>query len=317
MSIINNLKIQLDLIKSIPGVENVILTQRDGNPIISSGVWLSKEEIFHVSAATSAIYNVGLSLHGKWLKYLVIEGPKAKIMIVPISNKILSLEYFIALTSLSEINLGALFIKTKSALNEINYVLREKKELQLKPPLREFTLQQISDITQQFQAKKGSSSHIHITSSLFNLNSKMYQNCEQVLFQLKNSIPSLIYSSISLNGGFFITSIKSNMNFNLSKEVEMALSYSIFDTSNRYAWLLKKMEISSIFLDCGHYLQIIMSFEDGIFSSFIMKEIQRIGLIRLILPKYNSLIKEIFKKLPNYPNKGKIPNEMEVTALIR
>ena len=63
ISLINEVKKNLDIIRATKGVENVVLTQRDGNPIHHSGIWLSKEELFSISAATSAIYNCGLSLH--------------------------------------------------------------------------------------------------------------------------------------------------------------------------------------------------------------------------------------------------------------
>ena len=67
----------LDQIRRIPGVENTVLTQRDGNPINSAGVWLSQDEVFNVSASLSAIYNSGLELHKTNLKKIIIEGPRA------------------------------------------------------------------------------------------------------------------------------------------------------------------------------------------------------------------------------------------------
>ena len=86
MSLADQVKVYLERIKSVKGVENVVLTQRDGNPIQSAGIWLSKEEIFNISSATSAIYNLGLHLHSKNLKYILIEGNSAKIFIAPLKN---------------------------------------------------------------------------------------------------------------------------------------------------------------------------------------------------------------------------------------
>ncbi len=74
MDLREKIKIHLEQIKQLKGVENAVLTQRDGNPIQSTGVWFSKNEIFNVSSATSAIFNVGIHLHPKDLKYILIEG---------------------------------------------------------------------------------------------------------------------------------------------------------------------------------------------------------------------------------------------------
>ena len=86
MHLQEKIKIHLDQIKQIKGVENAVLTQRDGNPIQSSGVWFSKDEIFNVCSAASAIFNVGIHLHPKDLKYILIEGKKAKILIAPLNS---------------------------------------------------------------------------------------------------------------------------------------------------------------------------------------------------------------------------------------
>jgi hypothetical protein len=71
------------------------------------------------------------------------------------------------------------------------------------------------------------------------------------------------------------------------------MSFSLYDTASRYAWLLKKMNTSSIFLDCNHYFHFIMGFDSGIFSSFVYRNEQKIGFIRLLLPKYLDLLQRI------------------------
>ncbi|MHA1683991.1 MAG: roadblock/LC7 domain-containing protein [Promethearchaeota archaeon] len=293
----------MDSIKSISGVENVVLTQRDGNPITSSGVWLSKNEIFNVSAATSAIYNVGLTLHGEWLKYMIIEGPKAKIMIAPLQSygqneigqkntNISAGEYFIALTTLSHVNLGSMFIKTQNTLKNINNIICKSNE-SFKPPLREFNEKQIGAILEKFNSKDDNEEEIQLMNHSMGLNLDTYRKCEDILWNFQKMVPNLIYSSVAFKGGFILNSIQPSSNFNLTPDNETAMSFSLFDTSSRYAWLLKKMNINSIFLDCNHYMHFIMGFEEGIFSSYIFSNNQRIGFIRLLLPKYLGLIKNI------------------------
>ena len=63
MDLKEKIGLHLDQIKQLKGVENAVLTQRDGNPIQSTGVWFSKDEIFNVCSAASAIFNVGIHLH--------------------------------------------------------------------------------------------------------------------------------------------------------------------------------------------------------------------------------------------------------------
>lgn len=300
---IERIKQQLDAIKSLSGVENVVLTQRDGNPITSSGVWLSKNDIFNVSAATSAIYNVGLALHGQWLKYMVIEGSAAKIMIAPLHNGRAGLEishisrdacaeYFVALTTLASVNLGGLFIKTQASMQSIMASL-QGEGVSFKPPLRDFNEQQIKQIMEKFNAKDDSEDDLLISQFVFGLDFPTFKKCEDILWGFQRSMPDLIYSGISLKGGFIITSIQPSQNFNLTPDVETAMSFSLFDTATRYAWLLKKTTISSILLDCQHYLHFIYGFNGGIFSSYIFKNETKMGLMRLMLPKYLSLIQKI------------------------
>ncbi|MHA1747840.1 MAG: roadblock/LC7 domain-containing protein [Promethearchaeota archaeon] len=302
MDILKQVKAHLDTIKSIRGVENAVLTQRDGNPILSSGVWLSKDEIFNVSAATSAIYNVGLSLHGPWLKYMVIEGPKAKIMIAPISSNNLiknqnelTSEYFIALTTLSKVNLGSVFIKTQSTLTNI-YNLIQSSGLSFKPPLREYNKKQIEQILNNFKKKASVEDEIVVSSLFISLPQSVFERCEEILSNFNKTIPNLIYSSIACRGGYIVTNIQPSDNFNLTPDAECAMSFSLYDTASRYAWLLKKMNINSIFLDCNHYLHFIMGFHSGIFSSYLLKAEQRIGLIRLIVPKFLILIQDLLEQ---------------------
>jgi len=305
MDLIEQIKINLDSIKTINGVENVVLTQRDGNPIASSGVWLSKNEIFHVSAATSAIYNVGISLHGTWLKYMVVEGPKAKILIAPLhddagrlhSNNNLNMEwaeYFIALTTLANVNLGSVFIKTQNTLNNINDLILKSKQ-SFKPPLREFNEKQVEYILNKFSSKKDKDEMVTVSPIELNLGFETFKKCEDILWSFNKSIPDLIYSSVSFKGGYIINSIQPRTGFNLTPDSETAMSFSLYDTASRYAWLLKKMNTSSIFLDCNHYLHFIMGFDTGIFSSFVYRNEQKVGYIRLLLPKYLGLIQKVLE----------------------
>jgi predicted regulator of Ras-like GTPase activity (Roadblock/LC7/MglB family) len=306
MELIEQIRINLDSLKALSGVENAVLTQRDGNPITSSGVWLSKTEIFHVCAATSAIYNVGLSLHGSSLRSMVIEGPKAKIVIAPVLSgrapsepvidvKTSSGEYFIALTTQASVNLGSIFIKTQSSLSTINNLLLNSGK-SFAPPLREFNDREISNIVDKFKAKDEVKEDITILQVNHALGFETFKKCEEILWNLNKLIPNLIYSSASFKGGYLINSIQPSSDFLLTPDVESAMSFSLFDTASRYAWMLKKMSINSIFFDCTNYMHFILGFEGGIFSTFLFKDDQKLGYIRLLLPKFASLLQEAIEQ---------------------
>src|SRR4030043_1724510 len=151
MSLTEQIRSTLEQIKMVKGVENAVLTQKDGNPIQSAGVWLSKDEIFGVCAAASAIYNVGVHLHTSELKYILIEGKKSKILIAPLKDsdpnssidRILQLQgrskavddFFIAISTQPQINLGGIFLQTRDSLKKMRRVLATSGESFL-PPLR-------------------------------------------------------------------------------------------------------------------------------------------------------------------------------------
>ena len=160
MELNEKIGIYLDQIRQLNGVENAVLPQRDGNPIQSSGVWFSKAEIFKVCSAASAIFNVGIHLHPKDLKYILIEGKKAKILIAPLIPHLISslnnfidpqlikdneMEFFIAITAQPNVNLGGIFLQTKECLKQIKTSLITSKET-FKPPLIQFNNQTIQNI---------------------------------------------------------------------------------------------------------------------------------------------------------------------------
>ncbi|MBD3185337.1 hypothetical protein GF325_00800 [Candidatus Bathyarchaeota archaeon] len=235
---------------------------------------------------------------------MIIEGPKAKIMIAPLSsmpNNSTSKtpfpknEYFIALTTLAHVNLGSMFLKTKNTLDSINLLIARSNKT-FKPPLREFNEKQISMILGNFNSKNENRNMINILQHTLGLNAGIYSKCEEILQKFKKIAPNLIYSSIAFKGGFILNSIQPSPDFNLTPDNETAMSFSLYDTASRYAWLLKKMNINSIFMNCNHYMHFIRGFDEGIFSSYFYSNNQRIGYIRLLLPRYLSLIQKILKQ---------------------
>ncbi|MEJ2251348.1 MAG: roadblock/LC7 domain-containing protein [Candidatus Lokiarchaeota archaeon] len=208
--------IHLDQIKQIRGIENAVLTQRDGNPIQSTGVWFSKDEIFNVCAATSAIYNVGIYLYPDNLKYILIEGKKAKILIAPLNNplhhslnKILeeqgiiddNQEFYIAITAQPNVNLGGIFLQTNECLRKIKTSLITSGE-SFKPPLIEFNKRKLKEIIQNFNIKEFEEDDYRLSSYSLSFSKDLSLRLKNILFDLSKTIKNLEYAFIMVKGGF-------------------------------------------------------------------------------------------------------------------
>jgi len=311
MHLQEKIKIHLDQIKQIKGVENAVLTQRDGNPIQSSGVWFSKDEIFNVCSAASAIFNVGIHLHPKDLKYILIEGKKAKILIAPLNsplhsslNKILEKqmilnsnhEFFIAITAQPNVNLGGIFLQTNECLKKIKTSLITSGE-SFKPPLIQFDNQKIQKIINGFDIKENEEFNLKISSFSLSFSENISIELRKVLNDFSLTIPDLKYAFISIDGGFVASKILKNSKVN-NDELDniSAMSYSVFQTANRCSWLLKKMHTENILIDCDNSFQFINGLGKSIFSSEIGKARQKLGLLRLLLPQFSKKINILIKK---------------------
>ena len=311
MHLKDKIGIHLDQIKQLKGVENAVLTQRDGNPIQSTGVWFSKDEIFNVSSATSAIFNVGIHLHPKDLKYILIEGKKAKILIAPLNNplhaslnKILEMqgildcnhEFFIAITAQPNINLGGIFLQTNECLKKIKTTLITSGE-SFKPPLIQFNNQKILNIIEGFNIKETEDFDLKLSSFSLSFSEAISLELRKVLTNISVTIPDLNYAFVTIEGGFIASKILKNIDMDTEKLDKIsAMSYALFQTANRCAWLLKKMQADRILLDCQNSFQFIDGLGKAIFSTEIGKLRQKLGLIRLILPPFSKKIGTLVKE---------------------
>ncbi|MBY8983759.1 MAG: hypothetical protein KGD65_01690 [Candidatus Lokiarchaeota archaeon] len=311
MQLNEKIGIYLDQIKQIKGVENAVLTQRDGNPIQSTGVWFSKDEIFNVSSATSAIFNVGIHLHPKDLKYILIEGKKAKILIAPLNspihnslNRILESqgvlddkhEFFIAITAQPNINLGGVFLQTSECLRKIKTSLITSGE-SFKPPLIQFNSQKVQNIIEGFNVKENEEIDFKLSPFSLSFSKPISSKLRKVLGNISVTIPDMKYAFVTIEGGFIASRLLKNFDANTEMLDKIsAMSYSLFQTANRCAWLLKKMHAESILLDCQHSFQFIEGLGKAIFSTVIGKIRQKLGLIRLILPQFTNRINNLVKE---------------------
>ncbi len=307
-------KPHLDQIKKLKGVENAVLTQRDGNPIQSTGVWFSKDEIFSVCSAACAIYNVGIHLHPNDLKYILIEGTKAKILIAPLIsplhgslNEALEKmgimddrhEFFIAITAQPNINLGGIFLQTNECLRRIKISLVSSGK-SFKPPLIQFDNEKVQSIISGFNVKEAEEFNYKVSTFSLNITKKIKLNMKKLLTDFSLTVPDLNYAFVTIEGGFIAAKLlkKSLIDYDKLDNIS-AMNYSLFQTANRCAWLLKKMRAENVLLDCNNHFLFIKGLGKTIFCAEIGKSSQKLGLLRLILPQYskkvNNLIREVFE----------------------
>jgi predicted regulator of Ras-like GTPase activity (Roadblock/LC7/MglB family) len=309
----------LDRIKLLKGVENAVLTQRDGNPIQSTGVWFSKDEIFNVSSATSAIYNIGIHLHPDDLKYLLIEGKKAKILIAPLNNNphyktvktiknsgIIKKnhEFFVAITALASVNLGGIFMQTNDCLRKIRTALIDSGK-SFKPPLVSFSEQNVQQILHGFQTKEHTDQDEKLNLYSLSLRREDSKDLKNTLKDFNKTINNLKYAFISLEGGFIASNIINNGVSKRRLDNISAMSYSLFQTANRCAWLLKKMRATNILLECNDTYQFIHGLKNAVFTTEIGKKNQKLGLLRLFLPKFLNRMDKILIEASKIENSKK------------
>jgi len=329
--ILQKVKTNLIKIKKIYGVENIVLSQRDGSPIESAGIWLSKDEIFGVCSSTAAIFNVAEHLHKNELNYILIDGNRAKILVAPLRNFDNSLisnslnsnnqnspnlfepntEYFIAITTRPKTNLGSIFIGMKSTLLSIQETL-ENSGLEFKPPLRSFSEQEVKTILESFSVKENDEIINNINTFSIKITPELSSKIRDSVFDYSKNVPGVRLACITLNGGYSLCK------FSLDPllDSEGAMSFSLFDTSKRILYMLRKDMINSILCECTNYSHFIYDLNKGIFSTFISKGEKRLGLLRLLIPQYinqmNNYLKEADKTSEDLLNFKQIFEELNI-----
>jgi predicted regulator of Ras-like GTPase activity (Roadblock/LC7/MglB family) len=74
------------------------------------------------------------------------------------------------------------------------------------------------------------------------------------------------------------------------------MTYSLFQTANRCAWLLKKMKAENLLIDGTETFQFIKSMGKALFTIEIIKSKQKLGLLRLFLPQFTSKIDKLIRR---------------------
>lgn len=330
---INNLKLPfyfrdrvkpiLEQIRHIKGVEHAVLVQRDGNPIEVAGRWnFENDALYNIITITCAIYNVGIYVFPDDLKFLLIEGRKAKLLIAPLQNPSRRIfayrsreqdildekpEFLIAVIMGSYTNLGKVFMQMFESTKEIELTLELAGD-DFHPTVGNLTFKNYQNFLGTITTKEEQEIQFTISKLELNLSNPIFSKIKEVLYILSQAIPDLKYAFLTIEGGFIATKILKEVYPNNTKIDEIsARSYSLLQVANRGFWILKKMEVDSISCIGTNYFSFISNLKKVLFSAHIKrseiegidpgKQHMKIGKLKLILTEFSKILYSLLEKV--------------------
>lgn len=280
-----------DIKASVPCIDGIFLTQRDGNPIASTGVYLSQDEILSVSAGTAAIFNACIILHGRFLEHLVIDGARWKVLIQPLTR---AKNYFLTITYRSLLNMGHLQRQLEPFAERIQERL-DSSGYDFVPPLREYNKKKLDMMLAHFKSKASKSGDAVVQCFSYPMKEETPSRCNAILKNMNKVVQGFIYGSVAFRGGFLLTWSQRVEKFNLAPHSEIAVSFSIWNVARSYLDYLKRTILQSIYMDCGEYVQFISAKENILMSLYLAKGRQVTGFLRMTLMHYLDLLLEQLK----------------------
>lgn len=271
-------------IKMISGVENVVLVQRDGLPVASAGVWFSKDEVFAVASSTCAIFGVARLIHGNF-KYLLMESDTSKVFLASLPN---DENYFLTITTAPRVNLAALFIEMRANLSQISYLLKQSVNGRF-PPLRSYSNNETQQILQGFAVSDDVGTSYSTSRSVISLDRSQALTLRSVLRQVHDSIPGVDSVFLALNGGVRV-SLNGFTNDRLA-----AMSFALHDASERVVRTLRNSSLQTVLCETDKTRHFIYSVPNGVFSLWVDRDSQKLGLMRLLLKHYISEARRILE----------------------
>jgi len=292
----------LQNIKMITGVENVVLIQKDGLPVASAGVWFSKEEVFAVASSTCAIFGVAKLIHGDF-KYLLMESETSKVFLASLPN---DSDYFLTVTTAPRVNLAALFIEMKENLSRLSYLLRQHVDGRL-PPLRSYSTDETSRVLEGFAVAEGRDTTYGISRSVISLDRSQALSLRALLRQVHDSIPNIGSVFLSLSGGVRV-SLEGFTNDRLA-----AMSFALHDASERVVRTLRNSSLQTVLCETEITRHFIYAVPNGVFSLWVDKDSQKLGLMRLLLKHYIEEIRRVLSSVSMV--KPAVPDDLKELLL--
>ncbi|MBY8996850.1 MAG: hypothetical protein KGD60_03900 [Candidatus Thorarchaeota archaeon] len=292
----------LQNIKAITGVENVILIQKDGLPVASAGVWFSKDEVFAVASSTCAIFGVAKLIHSDF-KYLLMESDTSKVFLASLPN---DPDYFLTVTTAPRVNLAALFIEMKDNLSRLSFLLRQHVDGRL-PPLRSYSLDETEKVLQGFAVAEGRDTSYGVSRSMISLDRSQALSLRALLRQVHDCIPKIGSVFLSLSGGVRV-SLEGFTNDRLA-----AMSFALHDASDRVVRTLRNSSLQTVLCETEETRHFIYAVPNGVFSLWVDRDSQKLGLMRLLLKHYIEEIRRVLAEVSAV--KPAVPDDLKELLL--
>lgn len=285
----NNLKEICDEIQGIIGIENVILVEKNGYPLVSAGVWLSRDEIFEVSAISSAI-NASIRKISEDTIYSLVEGENYKLALfrIPIVDN-----FFLVTTMSNRVNLGALILKTNQVLQNVGYEL-ERLSAIVTTPLLSYDDSEIKAIERNFQIKAHEKNeNVRISRTDLFLDKSNMDALNEIILNFKASLEGVLKTfSLTTIGGLPI--LVSEMSSN-----ESIILSTVFDSSRKLLYTLRNTNIEQFTNVSASDYYIIQAIDNLIIYLRLDREKVKLGLLRFLL----SALKKAIKKSISFATK--------------
>jgi len=288
------LRDQCDRLREIPGVHNIVVIQKDGYPIVSSGLWLSKDDIFNVSSITAAIQSAIKRIH-RDIKYNMIETRGLNLIIFTAKNIDLNL----IVTTNKNANLGGLFIALDKFIKE-NFDVLKKIEQLSNMPLIEYDKSKMDMIYRNFNVAEDKVFDIqnnNLSTSIFNslnaviIDKELGKRVNDIVGTFITSIKQKIRISIVGENGFKLFS-SDNLKINFTD----AFIYAIFETATKLLFdtFEEQVEQITVFHDNG--FRLLYSLDSYVLNVEVYDLKVRLGLIRLLVNSLKRSILNEFQK---------------------
>ncbi|MHA1628548.1 MAG: hypothetical protein ACTSW6_05725 [Candidatus Baldrarchaeia archaeon] len=238
-----------------------------------------------VCSSSSAIYAAAQQLSGGQLNYLLIEGTRVNMMISPLQDL---QEFCCTIVTKPKVNLGAIFLRIKEDFFNLRNMLLKLSDI--KPPLRNFTEEEIRSILRTFSVRPGEENFGEIRHEMFELSDGLFGKIRNKLRELLTLIQDIEMISLIYEGGCSLLTLSRTAEF-CETSSEDVLAYSLVDTAARLMWITKKTMVKQITCDCNRFLYFIYDLEGCVLVIKIVKKSAKLGFLRLVINSYIDKIK--------------------------
>ena len=285
------LREQCDSLREVPGVHNIVIVQKDGYPIVSSGLWLSREDVFNISSITAAIQSAIKRVH-KNIKYEIIETRELNLVIFTTKDTELNL----VITTNKNANLGGLFIALDKFIKNNLDVLKKIEQLSNTPLLeydkskKELIYRNFNVMDAQFsRIQRTNKSLIFGSSNIIIIDKELGIKINTIINTFLTSIKQKIEISIIGENGF--TLFSSN---NVGITFDYAFIYAMFDTATKLLYNTFEENINQITICYEQGFRLLYALDSYVLNVELHDLRTRLGLIRLLS---NSLKRSILKEI--------------------